>query len=271
MKERPVVVLVDLPAFGRPTRLRWRKYRWACPDRQCPAGSWTEHAPTIGWPRLAMTGRAGRWVTRQIGQAGRTVNDVAAELGTDWHTINNTVHAFGGPLIDDPDRIGEVEALGLDETLFFKKGQWRTQQWGTSIVDVGQGRLLDMVQGRTAAAPCAWLANQSQCWLDRIRYAALDLSGPYRLVFNTMVPDAVQVADPFHLVKLANQKLDEVRRRVQNDTTGHRGHKHDPLYRCRRLLTKADERLDIKGRTKLMGLLDAGDPYGEVRTAWLAN
>jgi transposase len=63
-----------------------------------------------------------------------------------------------------------------------------------------------------------------------------------------MLPDAGQVADPFHLVKLANQRLDEVRRRVQQETLGHRGHKNDPLYRSRQLLTKADERLDEKGR-----------------------
>jgi hypothetical protein len=33
-------------------------------------------------------------------------------------------------------------------------------------------------------------------------------------------------------------------------------------------LTKADERLDAKGRTRLLGLLGAGDPHGEVRMAW---
>ncbi len=38
--------------------------------------------------------------------------------------------------------------------------------------------------------------------------ATLDLSGPWRLAFTTMLPDATQVADPFHLVKLANQRLD---------------------------------------------------------------
>ncbi len=86
-----------------------------------------------------------------------------------------------------------------------------------------------------------------------------------------MLPDATQVADPFHLVKLANQRLDEVRRRVQNDTLGHRGRKDDPLYRCRRLLTKADERLTDGGRSKLLGLLGAGDPHGEVRMAWHAK
>ena len=86
-----------------------------------------------------------------------------------------------------------------------------------------------------------------------------------------MLPDAVQVADPFHLVKLANTKLDECRRRVQNETLGHRGHKSDPLYRCRRLLTKAEERLDDQGREKLLGLLRAGDPNGDVATVWQAK
>ena len=86
-----------------------------------------------------------------------------------------------------------------------------------------------------------------------------------------MLPDATQIADPFHVVKLANQRLDEVRRRVQNETLGHRGHKDDPLYRARRLLTKAHERLDERGNTKLRGLLAAGDPNGEVRMAWHAK
>jgi transposase len=86
-----------------------------------------------------------------------------------------------------------------------------------------------------------------------------------------MLPRATQVADPFHVVKLANQKLDECRRRVQNEVFGHRGRKDDPLYRARRLLTKADERLDEKGRETLQGLLEAGDPNGHVATAWHAK
>ena len=62
-----------------------------------------------------------------------------------------------------------------------------------------------------------------------------------------------------------------MRRRVQHETLGHRGHKDDPLYRSRRLLTKADERLSDRGRAKLLGLLGAGDPRGEVRMAWHAK
>lgn len=72
-------------------------------------------------------------------------------------------------------------------------------------------------------------------------------------------------------MKLANSTVDECRRRVQNETLGHRGRKQDPLYRCRRLLIRVDERLDDRGRTKLLGLLDAGDPRGDVRTTWHAK
>jgi transposase len=270
-KDRRPVELVDLPVFGRAARLVWHKYRWSCPKTDCHIGSFTETADWIAASRLAMTDRAGRWVTEQVGRNGRTVNEIAVELGCDWHTINDTVMSYGTPLVDDPARIGHVEALGLDETLFARLGRWRRQQWSTSIVDVRRGQLLDVIPGRSSAGACEWLADRGRPWLDQVRFATLDLSGPWRLAFTTMLPNAVQVADPFHLIKLANQRLDDVRRRVQNETVGHRGHKNDPLYRLRRLLTKADETLDDNGRAKLLGLLAAGDPRGEVRTAWHAK
>jgi len=272
VKDRDRVELVDLAAFGRRTRLVWHKHRWLCRNEACPMGSWTGDDRRIAAPRLALTDRAGRWVTEQVGRCGRTVNEVAVELGCDWHTVNDAVIAYGTALVDDDEqRIGEPTAVGLDETLFVRVGPWRRQSWATSIVDVRCGRLLDVVEGRDSKAPCAWFAARSDEWRARIEWATLDLSGPYRVVFDTMLPAATQVADPFHLVKLANTRLDDVRRRVQNETLGHRGRKSDPLYRCRRLLTKADERLTEHGRIKLLGLLDAGDPRREVRTAWHAK
>lgn len=272
VKDRPVVELVDLTCFGRPVTLRWRKHRWCCPRSWCRVGSWTHEDSRIAAPRLSVTDRAGRWATLQVGRAGRAVSDVAIELGAGWHAINDAVIAYGAALLDaDGARVGAVEALGVDEVLFARVGRWRTQAWSTSIVDVASGQLLDVIEGRSAAGLCAWLATMPAGWRDAICWAVLDLSGPWRLAFDTMLPDAGQVADPFHLTKLANERLDEVRRRVQNETLGHRGHKDDPLYRSRRLLTKADERLDDRGRTKLLGLLDAGDPRGEVRTAWHAK
>lgn len=113
MKDRRRVELVDLAAFGRPARLVWDKRRWSCPAGGCRVGSFTEVAPHIDAARLAMTDRAGRWATEQVGPRGRPVSDLARELGCDWHTINDTVIACGSALVDDPDRIGDVDALGL--------------------------------------------------------------------------------------------------------------------------------------------------------------
>ncbi|MHB1787805.1 MAG: ISL3 family transposase, partial [Acidimicrobiales bacterium] len=137
---------------------------------------------------------------------GRTVNEVATELGCYWHTVGDAVIAYGTALVDDPDRIGQPIALGLDETLFARVGTRRIQSWSTSIVDVGTGVLLDLVPGRSGAEPAAWLAGCSESWRAGIAWATLDLSGPYRSVFDTMLPDAVPVAEPFHVVKLANTK-----------------------------------------------------------------
>jgi transposase len=275
VKDRDQVVFADLPCFGRLTRPVWHKVRLCCPDDDCEMGSWTWEEPRIAAARQAMTDRAGRWATVQVGKLGRTVAEVARELGCDWHTVNDTVIAYGSVLVDDPDRIaGSVEALGLDETLFCRRGRWRRQEFWTSNVDVSPGRpaqLLAVVEGRGAAGPSAWIAAQPQPWRDGIAWGVLDLSGPYRKTFDDTLPATRKVADPFHLVKLANQKLDEFRRRVQHETLGHRGHKHDPLYRARRLPTKAHERLDEAGETKLLGLLNAGDHKGEVRDSWNAK
>lgn len=270
-KGRRVVELVDLPAFGSSTKLRWRKRRWRCAELGCPQRSWTEEDRRIAAPRMAMTDRAGRWATLEVGRSGRSVNEVADALGCDWHTVNDAVVAYGSALIDHPERFGDVEALGLDEVLFVRRGQWHHPEFSTSIVDVGSGQLLDVVPGRGGTEPKAWIEARGDAWRSNVKFATLDLSSSYRSVFNSVLPHATQIADPFHLVRLANAKLDECRRRVQNELFGHRGRKGDPLYRCRRLLTKAEERLSDDGREKLLGLLRAGDPKGDVTAAWHAK
>lgn len=272
VKDRPCVELVDLPMFGRPARLVWHKRRWVCADADCAKGSWTEEDECIAAPRQVLTARAARWVTRQVGRHARSVNEVAGELGCDWHTVNDTVVSYGEALLEkDTERIGDVTALGLDEVLMVRVGSLHRQHFTTQLVDVRRGQLLDVVPGRSSVEPMAWLAGRGPGFRARIEFGTLDLSGPYRKVFEVMTPQATLVADPFHVCRLANTKLDECRRRVQNETMGHRGRKSDPLYRCRRLLTRAKERLDDKGREKLTGLLRAGDPHGDVATMWEAK
>jgi transposase len=270
-KGRRPVVLVDLPAFGRPAQLVWHKRRWCCPEPSCDVGTFTEAQAAIAAARAGVTDRAGRWMCRQVGE-GRSVSAVAGELGCDWHSVMDAVVAYGTPLADDPDRIGEVTALGLDETLFVREGPWNQRCWVTSVVDVTRpAQLLDVVEGRTAKAPSDWLEDRPQPWRDAIGWGVIDLSGPYRKTFGDSLPAATLVADPFHVIKLANTRLDDVRRRTQQATLGHRGHRDDPLYRSRKLLTMGHERLDDKGNTKLQGFLEAGDPKGEVRMAWHAK
>jgi transposase len=76
------------------------------------------------------------------------------------------------------------------------------------------------------------------------------------------------VVDHFHAIRLANTVVDQVRRRTQQATLGHRGRKRDPLYRIRKLLLTAHEQLTSQGWVRLRAGLAAGDPGGEVAVAW---
>jgi transposase len=122
VKDRSAVELADLASFGRSARIVRHKVRWCCADPDCAMGSWTEENRAIAAPRMAMTDRAGRWVTEQVGRCARSVAEVAKELGYDWHTVNNAVLSWGAALVDEPGRYGSVVALGLDEVLFVRRG-----------------------------------------------------------------------------------------------------------------------------------------------------
>ncbi len=81
------------------------------------------------------------------------------------------------------------------------------------------------------------------------------------------MPDAVAVMDPFHVVRLAGDALDRCRRRVQQDTHGHRGRKNDPLYRARRTLHTGADLLTDKQTQRLTALF-ATDEHVQVETTW---
>ena len=67
------------------------------------------------------------------------------------------------------------------------------------------------------------------------------------------------------------EPVDQVRRRVQNQTLGHRGRKDDPLFKIRKLLLKGAERLDERGHDRVLLGLRIGDPDDELLGAWLAK
>jgi transposase len=267
VKDRDRVELVDLPAFGSAVRMVWVKRRWCCVEPLCGRGSWTERNDSIAAARCALTRRAGLWATEQVGRLARPVSQVAAELGVAWHTVMDAVELYGTPLIEDPDRVEGVSAIGVDETKWLAAQATEPTRWVSAVVDVEGRKVIDLLAGRNAADLTGWLAARDADWRAGITTAVCDLHEPFRAAFDAQLPHATQVADPFHVVAAGTRVIDRTRRRVQNATLGHRGRKHDPLYRARKLLTMADERLDDHGRHKLRGLLAAGDPRGEVAAA----
>ena len=268
VKDRPVVHYVDLPVYGAPMSLAWKKHRMRCVDPQCPTASWVLGDHRVAAKNCLLTTRAAKWATVQVG-GGRTVSEVAAELDCDWHTVNDAVVTYGEALLAaDRKRLNQTSAIGLDETSFVRLGPKKQTSYATTVADVANHQIIDILPTRKYVDVAAWIDSQPASWKERIRFGALDMSNVYAAVYTVTLPKACQVVDPFHLTQLANRSLDGVRRRVQTEQTGHRGRRDDPLYRARRVLLRGEERLDEKSSARLASLLALGDPGGEVAIAY---
>ena len=268
--DRMRVEIRDLACFGRPARLVWRKRRWRCVEPACEAKTWTERSEHVD-AQAVLTRRAGIEACRQVGEHARPVAGVADELGVCWWTVMNAVIEHGAPLADDPDRVGTVAQLGVDETSLLTATRQHATVYVTGLVDLEARRMIDLVRGNAAADLRRWCERADADWLGKIEVVATDLTEHYRAGLSPHLDHATRVADPFHVVRVANRCLDQVRRRVQNETLGHRGRKHDPLYRIRKLLLTGSERVDDTGRQRMLLGLRVGDPNDEVVGAWLAK
>ena len=269
-QDRMRIDIRDLTCFGRPARLVWIKRRWRCVEVDCDARTWTEGSEHVD-AQAVLTRRAGAEACRQVGEEARPVSRVAAELGVCWWTVMNAVIEHGTPLVDNPERIGAVSQLGVDETSFLRATRLHATIYATGLVDLEAKVLIDIVEGNAAADLRRWTTGADPGWLASIEVVATDLAESFRAGLSPKLDHAVRVADPFHVVRVGNRCLDKVRRRVQNETLGHRGRKPDPLYRIRKLLLAGDERLDDRGRDRMLLGLRVGDPHDEVLGAWLAK
>ena len=109
--------------------------------------------------------------------------------------------------------------------------------------------------------------RQRRCILDR-RYQGAG-HRPRRFLPGRASPKldhATRAADPFHVLRVANRCLDKIRRRVPNETLGHRGRKVDPRYRIGKLLLAGTERRDDRGRNRMLLGLRLGDPPPTARS-----
>lgn len=263
----------DAPCFGIPVLVRWRKRVWRCAEVACAVTTFSETHALIG-PRTKLTTRAVAWATDALAHDDTTVSALARHLGVYWHTLWNAVRDQARWRTGRRDRLKGVRTLGVDEHVW-RPGRHSADRAVTAMVDLTRdeqgrlwARLLDVVPGRSGTAYATWLAGQDESFRGGIEHAALDPFRGYANAIRDELPDAVAVLDAFHVVRLGTQVLDEVRRRVQQDTLGHRGHKDDPLYKIRGLLRCGAEHLTERQRARLDTGLQLGDPDFEVTVAW---
>jgi len=262
--------LAHEPFGWRPTTLFVRIHRYRCTE--C-GHVWRQDTTTAAHPRAKISHTGVAWALVGIVCQHLSMARVAAGLAVAWNTANDAVLAEGHRvLIADPHRFEEVAVLGVDEHVW--RHTRRGDKYVTVIIDLtpvrdgtGPARLLDMVEGRSKKAFKDWLAEREPAWRAGIEVVAMDGFTGYKTATTEELPDAVTVMDPFHVVRLAGDALDQCRRRVQQDLHGHRGRVGDPLFKARRTLHTGAGLLTEKQTARLEALF-APDAHAAVEATW---
>ena len=271
-----VVEVIDAPWAGVPARIRWFKRRWICRERTCETVTFLEHSEKVCAPRARLGVRAIRWAIRQLRFEGATISGLARQLGTTWNTVWSHIKPRLQAASDDPARFAGVQVLGVDEHVWHHQDRrHRGPRELTGIVDHSRGGSshgpLEWIWSREGLAPrmrTGWPSAEktsvqgckSRLWIP---------SRDSKNAIDDQLQDATSVLDAFHIVKLAGDALDEVRRRVQQDTTGHRGRKGDPLYQIRLLLRASRRRLTKRQKERLREAFVADEAHISVEVAYL--
>ena len=134
LHDRREVVVRDVAAFGRRSRLRWRKRVWRCREAACATVTWTETHPEIA-PRAVLSRRARQTACSRVGHGESGRSRRRRPGGGLAHRDARHVN-HGAPLVNDPDRLAGVTALGMDETAFLRANRYHHQ-----VRSRGAGRL----------------------------------------------------------------------------------------------------------------------------------
>jgi len=298
----------DLPQGRTRMELVWRKRRWYCRAPVCGRKSFTESMPAVPAGARITTRLREHAGDLVVDGLCATVAAAGRMTGVSWPTAMDAVRAAAERVLDEvPD---PVEVLGVDEVRRGRP-RWRpaepaqpptpapeppvvpepvvpepvvphretarartlADRWHVGFTDVGGGQgMLGQVEGRTADDVAYWLAQQTPAWRDRIRYVAIDMCTVFVAAIRRYLPHATIVVDHFHVVKLANDTVAEVRRRIATQLRGRRGRKTDPEYTVRNLLRRNREDLSDTAFAKLWNtLVDLDGPGLTILTTWIAK
>ena len=142
-----------------------------------------------------------------------TLSDVAELTLLSWDTVKTIVKThlardYGKPLLQG------VRYLGIDEIHLGKKSRYYT-----IVIDLEDGRILWAKPGRGGAALRGFW-RRLRLAKARIRAVATDMSAAYWSAVLEHLPDAALVFDKFHIIKLMNERLDNLRRQMVREAEG---------------------------------------------------
>ena len=269
----------DIPYGENRIIVRWNKTRWRCREDYCERGSFTESIEQVPAGR----GLPGGCAPRSARRSGmRPARWPRSPPSTGCRGRPRTARSSPTPrrcwAEPEPTRV-----LGIDETRRGKPRwtrceltrRWvRVDPWDTGFVDLaGSQGLLGQREGRTGAAVIDWLRERTPQFRDAIEFVTIDPAAVYASAIRTrgLLPNAQIVVDHFHLVKLGNDALTKVRRRVTWELRDHRGRKLDPEWANRRRLLRARERLSQSSFARMWNTIIDEDPSAQDLSAWIAK
>jgi transposase len=248
VKERPVVAVQDLPLAGRLTCLCWRKRRYRC--RGC-GRTHTERHPELP-ARQRVSARLRARIAVRAG-AGGAHAEIAREEGTSRYQVGRALAL-----------VAVAPASGLRRLSLDEAHHRHGRELATVVSDLDRRRVVEVFDGRSQKVVGRWLSGLGEQARLAIEVVSVDPYKPYRRAIRKELPNARIVCDRFHLVRGANRALDAVRRERQRVEAGRRpkgvrrsgpGDSWRPeLFRARRLLLKARERLSQRELLRLSQL-----------------
>ena len=265
----------DVPFDGQVT-VWWMKKRWRCAEPLCAKATFTEHTDQVP-PYARLTARLKEHIVDALSGEVRCVDAVSRELGVSWPTAMRQLTTARAEQQDrEAARPRLVHSLGIDEHRFrsvrwFKDddGKWaRIEPWMITFTNLATGQVIGVVDGRDSAAVKSWLRVRPRWWRHRVSVVAIDPSAAFRSAVRNWLPKARVSVDHFHLVKLGNDVVTQVRRRVAWDRHDRRGRKTDFAWAHRLLLLRGYDTLSERGRTRLNEIFTADDPTHEISAAW---
>jgi transposase len=142
-----------------------------------------------------------------------TLSDVASLTGLGWDTVKAIAKEFLQKDYGKPKLKG-VKYLAIDEIHVGKKGRFFT-----IVIDLQDGRILWAKPGRGKAALKGFW-RRLRLSKARVKAVATDMSAAYWSAVVENLPKAALVFDRFHIVKLMNERLDDLRREMVREAEG---------------------------------------------------